>query len=202
MSLMVVDIITSICWERIHKAYAEPHRAYHNMDHIKEMFELCEAFAANVGWHQPGEVHLAITYHDVIYVPGDPMNEINSARAMMEDLRDIDPPHLENIFKLIMLTHFHGSFEPGQLDHDAAHFLDIDMARLGAAPDHFDQTNAGIDFEFQHVPRDKYLEGRRKFFEKLQALKYIYLTPYFREKFEQQARSNIERTLEKLKQMK
>src|SRR5690606_16388705 len=60
-------------------AYAEPPRAYHDFDHVREVLRHHADVAAGPGWAQPAETYLAVLYHDAIYEAGRSDNEIRSA---------------------------------------------------------------------------------------------------------------------------
>ena len=51
-------------------AYREPHRRYHDGNHVAEVLGWYDRVADDVGWRQPVEVYLAIVFHDAIYQPG------------------------------------------------------------------------------------------------------------------------------------
>jgi predicted metal-dependent HD superfamily phosphohydrolase len=198
-----MEIVSPKYLDQIKAAYDEPHRSYHNFKHIDEMLSLFAKFEAESAWIRTREVFLAIIYHDIVYTPGEPWgsNENKSAKVALEHLRQLSSVNVQLVVELINLTAMHGSFRPGDLSHDAALLLDIDMARLGAPSHHFMETNAGIDFEFRELAMkdpEKYKNGRRAFFTSLQKTQYIFLTPEMRVLFETQARLNIERMLKSL----
>ncbi len=57
------------------KKYMEPHRYYHNFNHIARMFYIAKRNKIEL----TNEQTLAIFFHDVIYVPGRSDNEVKSA---------------------------------------------------------------------------------------------------------------------------
>lgn len=56
------------------KAYQEPHRFYHTLEHINYMLCLCR----KLGWELTKDLCYAIWFHDAIYIPGDQYNEMKS----------------------------------------------------------------------------------------------------------------------------
>jgi predicted metal-dependent HD superfamily phosphohydrolase len=94
---------------------------------------------------------------------------------------------------LIEMTADHGSHTA--VSGDAALFLDCDMAIVGAPPAPFDTYNAAIAAEYSHVPRDAFAAGRRAFLQSLADRPRIFLTSYFHDRLDAQARANVRRVL-------
>jgi predicted metal-dependent HD superfamily phosphohydrolase len=180
-------------------AYGEPHRAYHNATHIAELLRWFDRVADDIGWHQPAEVYLAILFHDAIYNPAAKDNEARSAAwARSADLTggELGPGvavDRARVAELIELTARHGSLTTA--DHDAALFLDSDMAVVGSAAEAFTGYDAAIATEYAHVPHDRYRAGRRAFLGMLAAKPRIFYTDYFHARLDAQARENIARAL-------
>lgn len=172
-------------------AYGEPHRAYHNMDHIAELLGWFDRVEDDIRWRAPAEVYATILFHDAIYEPGKKDNEARSAAWARESGLPVD---LERVEKLILMTASHGAHQ--WADHDAALFLDSDMAIIGAPAPQFAAYDAAIAAEYAHVPRDAYRAGRRAFLEALSRKPRIFLTEYFHERLDAQARTNLAAALE------
>ncbi len=170
-------------------AYGEPHRAYHNVTHIAEVLGWFDRVADDVGWHRPAEVYLAIVFHDAIYQSGAKDNEARSAAWAQSATLDGEAVDRARVAELIELTARHGSVTSA--DHDAALFLDSDMAIIGSPADTFAAYDAAIAVEYARVPRDAYAAGRRKFLSGLLAKPRIFLTDYFHAKLDAQARANL-----------
>lgn len=62
------------------RAYTEPHRHYHTLDHLVFMFRKAKEF----GWELTDELCYAICYHDFVYEIGAEDNEARSAEAFKE----------------------------------------------------------------------------------------------------------------------
>lgn len=175
-------------------AYGEPHRAYHNATHIAEVLGWFDRVADDVGWHQPAEVYLAIVFHDAIYEPGAKDNEARSAAwarsaALDGELGAGVAVDRARVAQLVELTARHGSVTAA--DHDAALFLDSDMAIVGSPPATFAAYDAAIAAEYAQVPRDAYRAGRRAFLAGLLGKPRIFLTDYFHASLDAQARANL-----------
>jgi predicted metal-dependent HD superfamily phosphohydrolase len=179
--------------------YGEAHRRYHVWSHIETLLKLKAWCADDVFNHQA--VELAIYFHDAIYEPGEDDNEKRSAdlmRAVLE--KEAAPVNLEVARALILATATHEVPETLEkpVKSDCAVFLDMDLAVLGAAPDVFDAYEAAIREEFIALSDTQWASGRRKFLLAMLDRKTIYLTPRFRNTYEQQAQDNLENALKLL----
>lgn len=189
--------------DALQAAYASPPRAYHHFGHVQDVLAHYRAVAAGPGWHRPAEVWLAVLYHDAVYVAGRSDNEAASARLAQEHLErwwpdaDIDA---QRVAHLIVLTARHGALRiedtgSDKAGEDARHFLDCDMAILGAAPETFCAYDRSIAEEYRAVPRWLYRIKRRRFFKKLLASDRIFMSDFFRQRLESQARHNLQSAL-------
>ena len=124
--------------------------------------------------------------------------------ALLEGLqaRFRSPPRAYHSWSHIeaMLTHFDevaiGRLEGLKLDHDSAHFLDCDMAVLGAPAHLFDAYDRGVAEEYApHVNAMFYRFGRRRFLSKLLDAKRSFFTDFFRTQLDEPARANLRRAL-------
>lgn len=176
-------------------AYATPPRAYHNFAHVEEVLRHYEDVAAGPGWTQPAEAKLAVLYHDAIYEAGRKDNEARSAELAREHIarwlsgRGIDATR---VAELINLTARHGALSPGDVDRDAALFLDCDMAILAADAATFAAYDRGITAEYRgHVPAWLFKLNRRRFLKALLAKERIFLSDWFHERLDAKARNNL-----------
>ncbi len=182
----------------IHQAYRTPPRAYHSWTHVEDVEQWFQWVDAKRGWAQPREVFLAVLLHDAIYAPGAQDNEARSAELALALIaqhlkgQGVDAPR---VAALIRLTAKHGALRPEDVDRDAAHFLDCDMAILGSAPEVFDAYDAAIREEYAAVPDDLYAAGRRRFLEKVLAAPRIFLSDLFHARLDAAARANLQRAL-------
>lgn len=171
-------------------AYGQPHRAYHNLRHIESLLALFDNVAIDVGWSAPADVYTAILFHDAIYDPIAKDNEARSAawarRAIVETplLADADA-----VADLIELTAKHGALETAT--GDAALFLDADMAILGSDAARYRGYAHEVRREYSMVPAPAYRTGRGAFLASVLAKPRIYFTPYFHDRLDAQARTNL-----------
>jgi predicted metal-dependent HD superfamily phosphohydrolase len=185
-------------------AYATPPRAYHNFAHVQEVLHRFAEVTVGPGWTQPVEVYLAVLYHDAIYQAGRKDNEARSAELAMAQIAQFLPEtgiDTLRVAELINLTARHGQFSPGDFGDDGfsldtRHFLDCDMAILGAQADVFDAYDAGIAEEYRgHVPGFLFRLNRRRFLKGLLARERIYLSDWFHQRFDAAARANLRRAI-------
>ena len=189
----------------VEAAYASPPRAYHDFMHVREVLHHYADVAVGPGWTHPVEVYLAVLYHDAIYQPGRKDNEALSARFAMEQAAQWLPEHgidLLRVAELINLTARHGQFSPADFGEDgfaldARHFLDCDMAILGAEPRAFDAYDRGIAEEYRgHIPGFLFRLNRKRFLKGLLARERIYLSDWFHQRYDAQARANLRRAID------
>lgn len=191
-------------WKALRDAYAVPPRAYHHFGHVREVLEHYAQVAAGPGWSQPHETWLAMLYHDAIYNAGQGDNELRSAQFATDEIERWTPDsHVDasRVAELIRLTACHGQFAPEDFPADARgddmrHFLDCDMAILAAEPAHFDAYDRAIATEYRgHVPGWLFKLKRRRFLKALLAKPRIYLSDFFHDALDGQARSNLRRAI-------
>lgn len=180
-------------------AYAVPPRAYHHFGHVQAVLGHWAEVAAGPGWRQPRETYLAVLYHDAVYAPGRRDNEARSAALACEHIaRWLPEVGLDagRVAALIGLTARHGQLAPQDVDAEAALFLDCDMAILGAEPAAFDAYDRAIAAEYRgHVPGWLFRLHRRRFLKGLLARERIFLSGFFHERLDAQARANLRRVL-------
>ncbi len=179
----------------LEKYYAEPHRAYHTLDHIRcclNEFESVRQLAA-----RGNEIELAIWFHDAIYKPAAKDNEERSACLAEQFLLEAEVPAtiVESVSKLILATkHVNIPYEP-----DARLIVDIDLSTLAAPEEIFDEYEKSIRFEYKHVPWLFYKRKRAALLTSFLSRPNIYLTEEFRERCEAQARQNLARSIARLR---
>jgi predicted metal-dependent HD superfamily phosphohydrolase len=171
-------------------AYSEPVRAYHTAEHIRAClaeFDACRELA-----RYPDEVEAALWFHDVVYVPGAPDNEEQSARLAEAALREsgVAAEVSRRIGDLIRATQ-HPSLPS---DWDARLLCDIDLVILGRAPEVFAEYERRIRREYHWVPEDRYRQSRARLLAAFLSRPTIYLTSRFADLYEDQARQNLQRS--------
>ena len=181
-------------FEELIRHYCEPHRAYHNRQHLAECLHVRRR--VNAACQAPAEVDLALWFHDAIYDPLRTDNELRSAQWLDDVARDngLDEETRRRLYDLVMVTRHDGA--PATADE--AVLVDTDLAILGASFERFEEYDRQIRLEYQYVPLPMYRQKRRQVLERFLARERIYTTPLYFEAFEQQARENLARAIPRL----
>jgi len=186
-------IVIDRLWEDIANHYAEESRHYHTIKHLEALTnELIEVKKRLPDWNL---VVVAIAYHDIIYNPLKNDNEEKSADHADKLLTGLlDTQGLERCRHMILATKNH------ELDTaaDVNYFIDADLSILGASGDNYLIYTKQIRKEYEFYPDFIYNRGRQKVLKHFLAMNQIYKTDYFFNKYELQARINLNTELEKL----
>ncbi|MEI6948268.1 hypothetical protein V9K67_13815 [Paraflavisolibacter sp. H34] len=176
------------CWQRLQAAYSEPHRRYHNLEHLNRMFRWFDAYVERL--RQPQAVQWAIFYHDAVYRPGEPDNEEQSARLAEAVLRELelDEVLISPVRALILATRDH--YAGGERSGDGAYFLDFDLGILAVDQQEYAAYVQAVRQEYEAVPDEAFRAGRTAFVHRLLQQPHLFFTPEFRAK-EEQARANL-----------
>lgn len=184
-------------FSKLERAYTEPHRHYHTLAHVAWCLEWFDRYSALARF--PDAVELAIWYHDIVYQPTKPDNEIMSAEAFMHfagmaHVSD-DVSHL--VFRTILAsTHMKEDFFD---DPDCKLMLDLDLISLSFPWEEFVRANEQIRKEYSHVPENDYCVRKVLFFQSLLDRKQLYYTDVIRANHEEVARHNIQAAIEMLR---
>ncbi|MDM0041721.1 N-methyl-D-aspartate receptor NMDAR2C subunit [Variovorax sp. J22G21] len=167
--------------------YAEPQRHYHTLQHLGEClagFEREQAHAV-----RPGEVAIALWFHDAIYDVQGHDNEARSADWARAALQRAGASNVvaQRVHALVMAT----CHDAGPVDADAQLLVDIDLSILGAPPERFAEYERQIRAEYAHVPPATFEPRRREILGRFLARDPLYLTPGLRAACEAQARVNL-----------
>lgn len=178
-------------WLEIFTKYSDPKRHYHTIEHLEAMIaELKEAKSKIEDWDT---ILFAVFYHDIIYKASSNSNEEDSAKLAMQRLSEIKYP-AEKIAKcaqLIMSTKNHQFSE----DADTNWLTDVDLAILGQNPEIYQAYADNIREEYTLYPDFLYNSGRKKALQHFLQMDSIYKTEHFINKYEKQARINIQNEL-------
>lgn len=179
------QIAEDIFYKKIFKAYTEPHRHYHGVNHLQYLFREFDLIQHQL--HDQQAVILAIFFHDYVYDPRASNNEERSAEEMERLLKAVATQALIDRTKhMILATKTHGHV----MDHDTQFFLDIDMSPLGAPNDEWIHLEAGVRKEYKHLMPQDWRYGRWSFLNEL-LRQPIYQTIYFQIRHQANARANI-----------
>ncbi|UZT97518.1 hypothetical protein ODZ84_20435 [Chryseobacterium fluminis] len=175
-------------WSEIEKRYTEKSRHYHNFAHLESMFAELDSVTARV--EDMNSLSFSVFYHDVIYDASSKNNEEKSATFAVSQLAkiNISSGAADKITRQIMATKSHQQSD----DPDTNYLLDADLSILGKDPETYFEYTRKIRKEYSVYPDLLYKPGRKRVLKHFLDLEYIFKTEYFREKYELQARENIE----------
>ncbi|WP_051203325.1 HD domain-containing protein [Hugenholtzia roseola] len=185
-------------FEDLIRRYSEKHRAYHNLVHLVDIFNSLK----NITFLDKNSIYFSVFFHDAIYQPLKQDNEMQSAELALSKLEKfkfyLKNNELEKIKHYILATQKHQLQKEDKEEEDLAYFLDADLKILGSETESYQIYTQAIRKEYQIVPDFLYKRGRKKALTHFLAQEKIYKTAFFYEKYENQARKNIEYELSKL----
>jgi len=172
-------------------------RHYHNWGHALNVVKGVQVIDENAS----PELILAAYWHDAVYVPGagSDANERCSAAALGQEGMRYDDPEtartIEKAKRLIIQTSVENHLTGGRISGDLGTLLDADLSTLCYPYEDFIEIQKNIIEENGGTyPRDGHLSAAflKNF---LECREFIYHTDFARERWENQARANIERYL-------
>ena len=189
-ALGVASADEALCIE-LQRRYGEPQRHYHTLQHLGECltwFEREQALA-----ERPGEVALALWFHDAIYDVHAHDNEARSAEWARSALlaSGVQGEAAERVHALVMATR-HDAVPEGR---DAELLIDIDLSILGAERERFDEYERQVHAEYAFVPDAVRLPRRRAILQRFLAREAIYATPRMHALLEARTRANLARSI-------
>ena len=208
-------------FDRLYQQHNESGRYYHTTVHLMEMMRYWNAVVAedlSLSKHSPA-ICWATFFHDSVYDPKSSTNEEDSAKLFEEFCSDAmgiqqvtngdDDNRVAKVASLvstlILATKKHEVI-PNEMMPDAEIdlqmvFLDIDMSVLGKHENAYLAYAGCIRKEHSFVEESVYCEKRAEVLTGfLENKKQIFLSDLFHKTSEAQARSNLKREIELLKQ--
>jgi predicted metal-dependent HD superfamily phosphohydrolase len=182
-------------YRRVVAAYGEPGRYYHNLQHIGECLAEFDAVRALV--KQPLLVEWALWFHDVVYDSKAGDNEERSAEAARHFLANggMNPADVEVVTQLVIMTKHHNT----GADVDPQIIVDVDLSILGREETRFFEYEDAIRKEYAWVEEGLFRKKRAEILERFLQRERLYATDFFRDKYEAQARRNLEKSISLLK---
>ena len=173
------------CWSEIEKKYSSKSRYYHNLGHIKNMIDELNEIESMV--NDLDTLLFTVYYHDIIYKATKSDNEYKSALFFEKRISQTDFMGIKKVMKQIELTKEHKKSD----DNDTNILLDLDFAVLGLPLEEYRIYYENIRREYKVFPDFMYKKGRIKALMSFLDSDYIFKTDYFINKYEKQARANI-----------
>ena len=191
----MLDRVPPPLLEDVRRRHAEPQRHYHDWSHVEALLGHFSAIADKI--EDRDAVLYAVLFHDSVYDPRAKDNERRSAALLVDAAPPISETSLALAKRMIEATE--GHYLPGDLadagQGDCAHFLDMDLAILGAAEERFDIYEDQVRREYAHVPGDAFRTGRAEVLRHFAGREVLYFSDWGRDRFEARARANIARSL-------
>ena len=174
--------------------WAEPHRRYHGLSHLRGVLDTVEELAAYAD--DLDAVRLGAWYHDAVYA-GQSDDEERSAQLAEADLTALDVPAalITEVASLVRMTIQH---DPAPGDRNAEVLSDADLAVLALPPEQYRRNSGLIRQEYAHVPDVDFRAGRATMIHSLLDGPGLFRTPLGRELWEAAARANMTAELESL----
>lgn len=181
-------------WTKIVTPYLEQQRSHHGIGHIGDMIanfklvrHLCE---------DPIAVEFAIWLHDYfnLTMAGRHQNEERSAQVAKEFALELGLPisFAEKAERMILAT----KHEKPVRDVDTQILLDLDLVVLGSNKRLFQKYEEGIRKEYDWVYDEQFYPRRLNILQMFMQRSHVYFTDYFRSRYEQQARENVNRSIQ------
>lgn len=173
--------------------YSEENRHYHTLEHIADCLQEFDEIK-----HQsvnPHALELAIWYHDIVNDPKVDNNEEKSAEFAQQTIKlmELRDELGQEVYKLILATKHKGN----NTNIDFQSLTDIDLSIFGQNQEVFDDYENKIRKEYTHMSEDAFTKGRNSVIRYFYNWERIYKTDYFYNKYEIQARKNLEQSLKR-----
>lgn len=191
--------------------YLEPHRFYHGINHVMELFMLFNHAAYVDGLPRPARsienmvkgleyqwrfnahslINDAILFHDAVYDPSRKDNEEKSAVLTHRYVSD-DDGYGDELRKYILATKHH-TVEDSMRESNLALFLSLDLSGLASSEENFNKNSDDILKEYlPYFSKGEILSGRAKFFQSYLERPYIFPHIELEQAWGDKARKNIE----------
>lgn len=174
--------------------YNSPRRFYHNLNHLEKFLQEIEAQRKKI--NHPQILETAAWFHDAIYdtqskTADSEQQSADFAKRALE-LLEIKTKIVQQVVDLILGTKTHQGPEDNS---DSSLFMDIDLMILGAQPEEYNQYVKAIRQEYARVPEDVFRAKRKALLLALLSKPCLYQNQEMYQKYEAQARENIQREL-------
>lgn len=177
----------------IESSYHAPLRHYHTLAHVESCLQLLDTVDVFEGDERVA-AELALWFHDLVYVAGDPDNETTSVKILGAVASTLSAPEMvvERAKYCILATRHK---ETKYYDPLHALVVDIDLSILGAPENEYLEYARDVRQEFKHVSNEAWCVGRSNFLASMLAREKTFslLT-----QFEKPARANMQDELDRL----
>lgn len=199
-SLNVEQHLVDRYWQMIEQKYGQQSRKYHNLQHLKNMFDELEKVKMRM--EDLAIIQLSIWFHDIIYQAVRKDNERKSAELAEKALTEFGllPSRIQRCFEQIMLTKKHQLTTTVEEKKDEKWLIDFDLEILSRDWSAYQMYSQQIREEYWMYPNLLYNKGRKTALQQFLQRPFIYQTDHYRRHNEAQARANIQKEIEILTQ--
>jgi predicted metal-dependent HD superfamily phosphohydrolase len=175
--------------EELVNRWSEPHRRYHTPEHLQVVLDRLDQLGG-----ARFAVVLAAWYHDVVYDPARADNEAASAALALAGLPSVgvDEETVSEVARLVRLTATH---QPGPGDEAGALLCDADLAVLGGTRGEYSAYRLAVRAEYGALDEASWRRGRASVLKSLLARDHLFSTYEGRKRWQESARSNLQREL-------
>lgn len=183
-------------YKKLVDAYSEPHRYYHTLGrHIVDGLD--ELWRIRHLLEKSDEVEFAWWFHDYVYKKQSKVNEQKSAQVAYNICTSVMlNKEFAEYVRMLVLDTDHNEVPQS---FDGKIIADIDISIFGKPPEVFDEYERRIRKEYSWVDPKEFKSGRYAVLQRFVKRPKIYYTDIFKNKYEEQAKKNLERSLEMLK---
>ncbi|OKL45919.1 HD domain-containing protein [Boudabousia marimammalium] len=195
------EILREHCLKLVER-WSAPERVFHNLTHlINTLAALDEIVAAS---HDPEMLRLATWYHGAVFATDEDSTYAGEAGEVMapsaqyaaDDLRELGVSE-ERIQRIVHLILGLGKHSAAPEDIDARVLVDAELSMLAASPQDYRKYREAIAAEYSHIPRARFLAGRKMIITHLLERPKLFISP-LGAAWEKPARENLEAELTKV----
>jgi predicted metal-dependent HD superfamily phosphohydrolase len=175
-------------WEALSQHYQEPHRFYHTLAHLAQCLKELDNAKDHIEEFRATE--MAIWFHDIIYQYGARDNEALSAEYFRTVAAPTMPANfVDRVCEFIVATQHTGAAQ----DEAVAFVVDIDLSGFGLPWEGYMADSDALRLEAGSIGDEQYYQGKMRFLSELQKWPSLFQSPFFRDRLEERAHSNIVR---------
>jgi predicted metal-dependent HD superfamily phosphohydrolase len=183
------DRLINELWAEIEKNYSNKKRHYHTLYHLENLLtQLTEVKEEIQNWEA---ILFTLYYHDIVYNSLQSDNEKKSAELAEKRMKQISVSidTIELCKNQILATKSHLK----STDSDTNYFTDVDLSVLGQHWETYSLYYKNVRKEYSIYPDFIYNPGRKKVLNHFLSMDRIYKTDFFFNKFEIQAKQNVQK---------
>ena len=188
------DRLTNELWTEIEKNYSSKKRHYHTLHHLDSLLaQLTDVKGKIQKWNT---ILFSLYYHDIVYNSLKSDNEEKSAELAERRMKQISVSidTIELCKNQILATKSHIK----STNSDTNYFTDADLSILGQNWETYSVYYKNVRKEYSIYPDFVYNPSRKKVLNHFLSMDRIFKTDFFHNKFEIQAKRNLQKEIELL----